>query len=411
MARTSYILMNKNKAVMSFCIMEEGQLSSYQDITALGTLPLDMKNIDSWIRDRFVIMERNRSESLMSSLGLVDDRSRIEFTNCASLFDSFWVKRADSMLTWKDVSLYRNDFSEYLSRFTMNETIDVNAPKRIRHLSPEYHSEGSFDRCWVWSSKGICLLKAGSHGYANAGREPFSEVYVNQLEKALGYSDYVEYSLLWYPRRIAGTKSMVNSVVTSCPAMTDEEIGLISASRLGITSYEELLDYCEAISGEEREKAIDMLLLDCLTLNIDRHLGNVSMFVENDTQKVLGLSKIYDNNMALVPYYMPEYDGSLAEYAGHLVTKLGMEFDELFCLCYGHSNRKPEIRKKLRYIVSDFAFHELNEVQFVIQDDKLFPMSRLNELTKLVKAQAEHYLGIAKMGIMTSDRMRSVRLG
>lgn len=306
------------------------------------------------------------------------------------------------MLTWKEVSLYQNDFSEYLSRFTMNRTVDMNAPKKIRHLSPEYHSEGSFDHCWVWSSKGICLLKAGSHGFANAGREPFSEVYTNQLEKTLGYSNYVEYSLLWYPRRIAGTKNMVNSIVTSCQVMTNEEIGLISASRLGISSYEELLDYCEAISEDEREKAIEMLMLDCLTLNVDRHLGNVSMFVENDTQRVLGISKIYDNNMALVPYYMPEYDGSLSEYAGCLVTKLGMEFDDLFVLCYGRSQRKPEIRKKLRHIASDFAFCQLKELQFVPQDDRLFPISRSDELTKLVRAQAGHYLGLVKADIMDS---------
>lgn len=107
---------------MSFDIVEEGQFSSYQNISIKGVLPIGMKSIDGWINDRYAIMERNRSESLMASLGLTDDRSRIEFTNCASLFDGFWVKRTDSMPKWKDVSLYRNGFSEYLSMFTMKRT-------------------------------------------------------------------------------------------------------------------------------------------------------------------------------------------------------------------------------------------------------------------------------------------------
>jgi len=397
---TTYYLMNKDNPVLSFEISEEGPLQTYQNPKILGTLPLDLKNIADWIKSRYVIMERKQSEELMNSLGLTDDKSRIEFTNCASLFDSFWVKSIDSPIEWKDVSLYRNDFSVYLSKFTMNEPIDVNAPKNIRHLSPEYHSDGSFDRCWLWSSKGVSLLKAGSYGYSNAGKEPYSEVYANQLEKALGYTDYVEYSLLYYPRRIAGIKNMVNSLVTSCEIMTTEEIGLLSASKLGIQTYEELIDYCAAISDKEREKVIDLLILDCLTFNTDRHLSNVSMFVENDTQKVLGVSKIYDNNMALSPYYIPEYDGTLEEYTSELATKLGMEFDDLFLLCYENSSRKAEIRQKLRNIASSFAF------TYVGQDYKLFPKERLEMLTQVTKKQAQHLLNISRgrsVPVLTQD--------
>ena len=110
---TKYYLMNKDNPILSFEISEEGQLQTYQNPKILGILPLDLKNISDWIKSRYVIMERKQSEELMNSLGLTDDKSRIEFTNCSSLFDSFWVKRIDSVLEWKDVSLYKNDYSVF----------------------------------------------------------------------------------------------------------------------------------------------------------------------------------------------------------------------------------------------------------------------------------------------------------
>lgn len=325
----------------------------------------------------------------MQALGLVDDKSRIELTHCTSLFDSFWIKTTDSLLEWKDVSLYRNSFSEYLSLFTMNETCPPKTPKRL-HISPEYNTSGSFDHMWKWSPNGLEFFKAGSHGYANAGKEPFSEVYTNQLEKALELTlPYVPYELRWLPRRIAGTKEYSNSPVTVCSIMTDETTGLISAARLGITSYEELLDYCEN-NLPSIEKAIELLFLDCLTYNVDRHMGNISFFINNDTVTVTGISHIYDNNQALLPYYMEEYDGTMNDYASKLVTKLGMEFDDLWKLCHERSERKAELRKKLRRIASSFSF------EYIPFDEKLFPEKRAKALSEFVKNRASQMLEIAK---------------
>lgn len=392
---TKYVLLNKDTVILSFDLIEDESLTTYQNVHIKGKLPLDMKNLSDWLKSRFVIMDKKQAEELMTSLGLVDDKSKLDFTNCVSLFDSFWVKREGSPLKWNDVSLYRNNFSEYLSKFAMNEAIDINAPKKVKHLSPEYHSEGSFDHCWLQGTPVIRFLKAGSRGYANTGREPFGEVYTNQLSEFLSksythYTEYVMYQLQWFPRRVRGTKNIVNSIVTSCDIMTNETYGLLPANKLGITSYEELLNYCESLGAIQLENAIDMLILDCLTYNVDRHLGNISMYVNNDTLEVIGPSKVYDNNMALYPYYMPEYDNSLSEYASKLTSKLGMEFDDLFLLCYSRSSRKTEIERSLRRVVSDFAF------DYLPMDEKLFPKERLKEILAITKQHAKRYLDLAR---------------
>lgn len=386
-----YLLMNKDVPIMGFSLTEVSGVYFYGDVSVCGKLPIGLNNISEWISKRFVIMDRHRAEVLMQALGLIDDKSKIEFTHCTSLFDSFWIKAANSSLKWENVSLYRNSFSEYLSLFTMSATCPPKTPKGP-HISPEYNTSGSFDHMWKWAPNGLEFFKAGSHGYANAGKEPFSEVYTNQLEDALELTlPYVHYELQWLPRRVAGTKEYVNSPVTVCPAMTDESTGLISADKLGITSYEEFLDYCEnELSEGEKEKAIELLFLDCLTYNVDRHLGNISFFINNDAVTVTGISHIYDNNQALLPYYMEKYDGTMNDYAEKLVTKLGMEFDDLWILCYERSERKSELRKKLRRIASSFSF------EHIPFDEELFPEERVKALSEFVRSRAVRMLEITK---------------
>ena len=43
---------------------------------------------------------------MMQDWGLHRREGVIAFTHCASLTDSFWIKAADSDLTWKDVNLF-----------------------------------------------------------------------------------------------------------------------------------------------------------------------------------------------------------------------------------------------------------------------------------------------------------------
>ena len=381
-----YNLMNKDNIVATFHLIRQDNVTNCEQVNVYGKLPLDMKGINDWLRERYVIMKRNRADQLMSQLGLDTLIDRIEFTNCASLFDSFWVKRADSPLTWNDVSLYRNDFSEYLSRFTMGETVIPNNAKNKKHLSPEYHSEGSFDHCWIREKENIYMLKAGSHGFANTGREPFNEVYANQVEEALGYQDYVKYSLTTHLRRLAGTNELIETIVTKCAIMTNENVGLMGAAKLGIHSYEELINYCERISEEAKEKVIDMLVLDCLICNTDRHMNNVSLKINNDTLQVIGVSSIYDNNMAFAPYYMPDPDESLEDYTNKLITKTNMSFDELFLLCYERTSRQQELRGKLRTLAADFRF------DYIPGYETVFPKSRVNELSAMVRRRAGGFL-------------------
>ena len=97
-------------------------------------------------------------------------------------------------------------------------------------------------------------------------------------------------------------------VVTECNCFTTENIGTVTAHDLKLESYEKVLEYCRELSPNAVKTFVDMLFLDCLLLNTDRHFSNIEFFVNNDTLKVLDIAPIFDNNYALLPRFIEGYD-------------------------------------------------------------------------------------------------------
>lgn len=49
-------------------------------------------------------------------------------------------------------------------------------------------------------------------------------------------------------------------------------------------------------------KLSDMLVVDALILNTDRHLGNFGFLIDNDTGIIIGTAPLYDHNLQFLPY-------------------------------------------------------------------------------------------------------------
>ena len=75
-----------------------------------------------------------------------------------------------------------------------------------------------------------------------------------------------------------------------------------------------------------------MLVLDVVIFNVDRHLGNIGLLIENDTQKPLGIAPNFDFNLSMLPYVlMEEFEqigAKLLDYSpviGNDFTRIGQE--------------------------------------------------------------------------------------
>ncbi len=285
-----YLLMNKDTELVAFSIVEEygTKVAKPNEILSSIKLPIGYRGIQSWIEYRNFAKHKEHLKKWLKEWNLDDIEGFIRVTHCLSLNDSFWVKPQNSNLKWDDVNLYNNQFDDVVSR-TAFET-GLNGLK-LSSTSPEFTSEGSFEKCWIKENDGIYLYKKGSSGFSNAGLEPFSEYYAAQIASII-CGDVVAYDL----------KKYKGTLVSCCKMFTNENEGFVPFYRFvkyrDSVSYGEILEFCSKYKCQEQFK--EMIVLDSIILNHDRHLGNFGFIVDNDTMEIKRFAPVFDHNMSLL---------------------------------------------------------------------------------------------------------------
>lgn len=329
-------LMNKNAKVAKFHLESlTGGIEVYKD----SKLPIGFENIYSWLEERKKFPCIRNKDKFFIKIGLNSNEALINVTNCVSLSDSFWVKPYWSDLTWEDVSPWTHGYSTVLSTYALEGIFEKAIAEK--YYSPVVSTNGSFPHAWKYNEGGstISFVKAGSKftlGGFNSGREPYSEYFASVIGRELEL-DCLHYSIRNHTRADGQI-----DVVTECTIYTSEDIGSVPAYKLGLTTFEEVIDFASCISFDCLNKVLDMLFLDCLLLNTDRHFGNIEFLVDNKTQKVLSLSPIFDNNMAMLPRFVEELERFNRE---DFTTSTRESFDDLYRLISKHKNFRDKLIK------------------------------------------------------------------
>lgn len=312
-----FLLMNKDMVVLKFCI-ERGQLSTSYTVTSpiiKSKLPLDLRDIGEWLDSRYILNYRNSIKVFFRLLGVNTIEEFISITNCVSLKDTYWVKPVNSEKTWKTVSPYKNPLNKVIADYSFDRKV---MGKNITG-SPDFSTDGNFPKCWRREKGTLFLYKAGSSGAMNAGNEPYSEIYAYHIARILGIAG-LRYDIRYYHGKL----------ISKCECMTSENVGLISFRDLyniHSCNFEELLN---SSKGSAIDYYVDMLLLDYVTCNVDRHYGNIGFHFNTETNRILGFTRIFDNNLSCIPYYVD--DENLEYYVGDIRAKDGRSFDELYQL-------------------------------------------------------------------------------
>ena len=163
--RCLHLLMNKDIIVAKLDITSNHTNKEYNQ-----KLPYGYEDIISWLKKRRKFLCTRDAKEFFKSIGIVTDEDFIEVTHCISLSDSFWIKRIDSELKWKDVSPWCNDYSRIISSYALDGII-IDSDKN--YFSPVIGTSGSFPHTWKYNNGSITFVKAGSKytlGGINSGR-------------------------------------------------------------------------------------------------------------------------------------------------------------------------------------------------------------------------------------------------
>ena len=76
--------------------------------------PHGYTDLYSFLDGRKAPKHRKHIEKLLERYNCLDTEGFIRVTHALSLNDTLWIKEEDSTLSWKDISLYTNEFSNIL---------------------------------------------------------------------------------------------------------------------------------------------------------------------------------------------------------------------------------------------------------------------------------------------------------
>ncbi|MBO4396656.1 MAG: hypothetical protein J5819_09975 [Eubacterium sp.] len=313
-----YLLMNKDRKLVLF-VMKLGQLTGRHTCEEIeryvddSLLPPRFGSIGVWLDRRNYAKHKEHLVKWLKEWQIEDVKGFADMTHGLGLNDSLWVKPADSDLTWDKVNLYDNEFMDVVSKTSFEKGLHG---LKLSTTSPEFTSEGSFEKCWIQESDGIFLYKKGSSGFANAGKEMYSEFYASQYAQAI-CDDSVPYDLVDFK----------GNIVSRCRMFTTADEGFVPIYKYledKSYDYDELLDVFDSYGFADDFR--HMLVLDSVILNEDRHYGNFGFIVDNDTFEIKRFAPVFDHNMSMLARAMPDDLTEDSEYIREKGHKLGGDF-------------------------------------------------------------------------------------
>lgn len=284
MTMQNYYIMSGDTAVAKW---ENGELTVLNDTL----LPLFLKrvhNADMWLETRAIDSHRANSRLLKKALRLKekDDISTVIHVNGATITDNYWIKPLDSDLTYADVKFS----DDYFARLALKGTYDsFNRAANSKHSrTPELTNIGSFEKCWRLIKGKWWMYKSANHD------EMFSELFIARFGEALGMDMAV------YER---GDHCVKTLDFTNAAEVNFEPASTFMDDN---DDYEDVVTKLQEICPQAIPDYVRMIFLDTIVANPDRHTANFGLLRDIKTGELMGLSPLFDHNMALIARGYPK---------------------------------------------------------------------------------------------------------
>lgn len=344
-----------------------------EDKKYLFPLDLELTNdgLAKWLKHRTIPKNRAYVHNFLSKCGLNINRPMtiIKVSKGLSLNDCYWVVEEGFEGTYDKYNLYDNRFSQVLALIAF--TGYGSSIRTSLASCPEFTTNGMLPKCWRRKDRKILLYKGGTSGASNTGNEPYSEYYAAQVAKVLGVNA-IEYGLSQWKGELCST----------CELFTSKAYSFLPVGRIvtsgGMTA---VIEYYEKLGNEFVEALNDMLVLDAIIMNTDRHFGNFGFIIDNKTNKIVAPAPLFDHGNALLNFAGRddlENDKALKAYAD---TLLPCVYDDFI------GTAKTVLTQKHRE-----GLRKLLEFKFKKNPRYNLPEKRLKMLEKMIQDRAKELL-------------------
>ncbi len=296
-----YMLMHKTVPVAELTL--DGALGVILSVDAVYNtdhLPVGIPIIDGlpdhakftkWWATRSIPASRSGLRDMLEKLNIPLVQALIKECYGLSLSDQYWICLENSGLQWEKINFFENGLSDDVGNLLFGGKITGAKPDL---LSPDITTDGRLKKRWKIIGDKRHLLKGGTGPFH---QEPLNEVLASAMLDRLNIP-HVEYTLLWengLPYSVCedfiGTDSELVSAFQICETKPFEP---------GVDLYAHFLDCCDTLGIPGMRTSLDqMLAVDFLIANSDRHYGNFGAVRDADTLEWIGPAPLFDNGTSL----------------------------------------------------------------------------------------------------------------
>ena len=359
--KSSYELMHKNILVAS-CEIEDGRVVkvgnvSCKDHAPVGTYDkfgMSKKLLDQWFRRRAIPVSRDNIKEILERLKIQSPEEMLEKAYGLSLSDQYWIRPLGSKLKWEQINFFQNAFSEDLGSLLLGNNQEGGSAG-FSLMSPDVTLDGWLRKKWKLIDGKRCLVKAGS---GINRQEPLNERIASELCERLGIK-HIHYDLEF---------GRTGEPYSICEDYITPETELVTAYAV-CTLFKQpnhesdcafYVRICQELGIKDASARFDeMLCVDYLMANTDRHWTNFGVVRHADNLEFLKMMPIFDTGSSLW-HQTPDY-------------AIGKE------PVYGKMLRIP-LEQHLRY-VKDPSFLEFSKLKDFA--------GRIREIFALSQAMAE----------------------
>lgn len=342
----NYYLMNKNRKVAFIEYSEEiSSITRIHEMIEIDAAPLQIYNAskqknksllkatNEWFKSRGIPTWRDDLEKMLTNLGIDAPDELLDKAFGLSLSDQYWLKPEEGSICWKDINFFQNDFDG--ADFKQASFSSRNNSMPANFFTPNNTSDGMLKKAWVVEKGKRILIKGG---YLNKRQEPLNECLASLVCEAMGF-DHVRYEV----DRVDG------NLVSKCECFIDEDTELIPAyavfeSEKKQNDINEFNHYIAVLEKhgikDAREQCENMLVLDYLMMNEDRHTRNFGIIRNVETLCWEKVAPLFDTGQSLNSQ-REIADMNFNKGTGKLFSNTSKDFEDLLKLLSNPSRFDP----------------------------------------------------------------------
>ena len=237
-------------------------------------------DIVDWLEHRALDGTRAHARMLKRVLGMSDtsDLNTALKAHGACVTDCYWVKLDGEELKWADVRPKSDAYWELALRGSIG-TYDSEKDSPTSELT----LGGSAEKCWHYAEGKWIMEKRGDDA------QRFSEIFATRVGRYLGFD-----ALVYEDKHERG--SLLCWDFTEGRYNFEPAYNLVGEDENYLKSYEAFKAYSDNIAMQY----LNMLCLDALVLNVDRHTLNYGVLRDQMTGEVVSFAPCFDYNMSLL---------------------------------------------------------------------------------------------------------------